>query len=115
MSWPGFWTLNIYKDKNIPNTDLSKGPFILAPNHTSIIDTLYIAILNYKKTYSYNLKWSWVPLFGQLCLLADYIGIDKIDMKKIKSTKSRWACVYKNFPQCVICEKNIFMLTTEDD
>jgi energy-coupling factor transporter ATP-binding protein EcfA2 len=46
-------------------------------------------------------------------VLENYIGIDKIDMKKIKSTKSRWACVYKNFPQCVLTEKNIFMLSTD--
>jgi hypothetical protein len=47
-------------------------------------------------------------------VLENYLGVDKNDIKKIKSTKSRWACVFKNFPQAVICEKNIFMLSNED-
>lgn len=76
MSGPGFWTFRIYKSTTVI-TDLDNAPFILAPNHTSIIDTLYIALLKFKKTYSYNVKWSWIPLFGQLCLLADYIRINK--------------------------------------
>lgn len=47
-------------------------------------------------------------------VLENYIGIDKNDMKKIKSTKSRWACVFKNYPQVVLTEKHIFMLAEMD-
>lgn len=47
-------------------------------------------------------------------VLENYIGIDKNDIKKIKSTKSRWACVYKNYPQVVITEKKVFMLAEMD-
>jgi energy-coupling factor transporter ATP-binding protein EcfA2 len=45
--------------------------------------------------------------------LENYIGVDKNDIKKIKGTKSRWACVFKNYPQVVLTEKHIFMLAEQ--
>jgi len=47
-------------------------------------------------------------------VLENYIGIDVKVMAKIKSTKSRWCCVFKNYPQCCLCERNIFLLAEED-
>ena len=47
--------------------------------------------------------------------LENYIGVDKKDIKKIKSTKSRWACIHKNYPQVVLTEKHMFMLVNMDE
>lgn len=43
-------------------------------------------------------------------MLESYVGVDKKEFVKIKACKSRWACIFKNFPQCVITEKVAFML-----
>lgn len=45
--------------------------------------------------------------------LEKYIGLSKQQIRMIKSTKSRWASIQKNYPQCVITEKHIFMLSTD--
>jgi hypothetical protein len=47
-------------------------------------------------------------------VLEAYVGVDKKDVAKIKSCNSRWACVYKNYPSCVITEKHCFMLSSDD-
>lgn len=75
MVGPGFWKVSAYTAGDIEMKDLQKGRYILAPNHTSIIDTLLIAMFSNRKTYTFNMKWAWVPGFGQLCLLAGYVGI----------------------------------------
>ena len=43
-------------------------------------------------------------------LLENYIGVDPKEIKKIKSLNTRWATIYKNYPNCVMTEKNLFML-----
>jgi len=48
-------------------------------------------------------------------LLVEIIGIDKDDMIKIKKSKSRWATIYKNYPQVAMCEKDIWVLADEDE
>jgi hypothetical protein len=47
-------------------------------------------------------------------VLEAYVGVDKKDVAKIKSCRSRWACVFKNYPSCVVTEKHCFMLTSDD-
>lgn len=42
-------------------------------------------------------------------LLENYIGLDKAQIKLIKKTKSRWATIYKNYPQICMTEKNIWL------
>lgn len=78
MELPGFWTLESYTVSNVKEETISQeqGPFILAANHNSIVDTLFIALLPYRKSYTYNAKYRFVPLFGQLCVLAGYVDID---------------------------------------
>lgn len=56
----------------------------------------------------------WGATGSTIYVLENYCGVDKKNLAKIKATKSRWATVYKNFPQCVLTEKNIFLLANED-
>ena len=48
-------------------------------------------------------------------ILENYIGINKKDIQFIKKLKTRWACVYKNYPQCVLTEHNLFALSDLDN
>ena len=48
-------------------------------------------------------------------LLVEIVGIDKEDMIKIKKLKSRWATIFKNYPQIAMTEKDIWILADEDD
>ena len=41
-------------------------------------------------------------------LLESYLGINKCQIKKVKSLKSRWVTVVKSYPQIVISEKEIY-------
>lgn len=43
-------------------------------------------------------------------LLENYAGLDKKDIVKIRKLKSRWATILKHYPQCVLSEKNAYML-----
>lgn len=76
MTLPRFWKMETYNEKNFNLEELEKGQFILASNHSSIIDTLFMSMMPCRKTYTYNTKWSMVPVFGWLCVWAGYIGID---------------------------------------
>ena len=48
-------------------------------------------------------------------LLQDYIGLDKKDIKKLKNSKSRWATIFKNYPMIAMTEKDIFIVSSNDD
>jgi 1-acyl-sn-glycerol-3-phosphate acyltransferase len=76
MTLPRFWKIGVYNEKGFDIGDFEHKTFILASNHSSIIDTLFMSMMPCKKTYTYNSKWSIVPVFGWLCLWAGYIGID---------------------------------------
>ena len=56
----------------------------------------------------------WGAIKSTHYVLENYLGVDKDNLRKIKSTKSRWACIFRNFPQVVLTEKNIFMLANEE-
>lgn len=73
MTIPKFWTVDFFYAKSTMEDE--EYPQILASNHNSMVDTLFIALLYYRKTYSYNYKYRFVPIFGQLCMLAGYVGI----------------------------------------
>jgi hypothetical protein len=52
---------------------------------------------------------------GTKYLLENYMGVDNDEIKKIKKLESRWVTVYKNYPNCVLSEHNLFMLADMDD
>jgi energy-coupling factor transporter ATP-binding protein EcfA2 len=68
-------------------------------------------ILNESHFFVY---FPWGATRSTCYVLENYIGVDKNQIKKIKWTKSRWATVFKNYPQLVLTEKHIFMLANED-
>ena len=47
-------------------------------------------------------------------VLEHYLGIDKKEIKYIKSLKSRSCTVFKNYPQCILTEHNLFSLSDKD-
>ena len=47
-------------------------------------------------------------------LLENYIGVDSEEIKKIKKLNTRWATVFKQYPNCVLTERNLFMLADND-
>jgi hypothetical protein len=53
-------------------------------------------------------------LRGIKYLLQEYVGLEKDDMTKIKKTKSRWATVFKNYPQIAMTEQSIYILSEDD-
>lgn len=48
-------------------------------------------------------------------LLTEYLGIDKHQVKKIKDLKSRWATIFKNYPNVIMTEKDIWLSANDDD
>ena len=56
-------------------------------------------------------------LKGLKYLLTEYLGIDKKEFADIKRKKSRWCTVFKNYPQVVMTESDIWLpsMTDEDE
>lgn len=51
---------------------------------------------------------------GMKYLLTEYLGLDKKMIKKIKNSKSRWATIFKNYPQICMTEKDIFLMSEDE-
>jgi hypothetical protein len=52
---------------------------------------------------------------GLKYLLNEYLGLDKRTQSKIKKSKSRWATIFKNYPNVAMTEKNVFLTSEESD
>lgn len=52
---------------------------------------------------------------GMKRLLCDYLGLDKDINKKLRKMKTRWACLYKQYPQILMTEQNIWLCADDDD
>ena len=48
-------------------------------------------------------------------LLIDYLGLERNTIIKNKKLKSRFCMLHKNFPMFVMCEKDIYLLNTDDE
>jgi hypothetical protein len=48
-------------------------------------------------------------------LLTEYLGLDKASMSKIKKLKTRWCCIFKNYPTIAMTERNMWLLADDDD
>jgi hypothetical protein len=46
--------------------------------------------------------------------LEGYFGLEKDQIKKIKKLDSRWVCVLKTYPMCVLSEKECYILNIHD-
>ena len=86
--------------------------------NTSIIMTVHYPTGKYLKDLLNECHWFVYFPFGSNrstnYVLENYIGIDKKEIKHIKDLGSRWACVFKNYPQCVLTEHNLFSLSSLD-
>lgn len=47
-------------------------------------------------------------------LLTDYVGLTKEDIQVIKGMKSRWCCIYKNYPQIAMTERNLWFVGEDE-
>jgi len=47
--------------------------------------------------------------------LEEYVGLDRKQIMYMKKQNSRWATLYKNYPQCYMVEHEIGMLNIHDD
>jgi hypothetical protein len=48
-------------------------------------------------------------------LLESYLGLDKCQIKKVKSLKSRWVTIFKSYPQIVISEKEVYTISNSNE
>ena len=76
---------------------------------------------NYKKTRLMLTESHFFVLYPQSTgsqalnyLLKTYLGMDRADIEKLKSTGSRWVCIHKNAPQYVITENTAWLLNVPD-
>jgi len=47
-------------------------------------------------------------------LLTDYVGLTKEDIQVIKGMKSRWCCIFKNYPQIAMTERQLWLVGEDD-
>lgn len=84
-----FWRVEYVDNRYIKK----EGPYVIVSNHVSIIDTLFTSMLPFDIVYTWKKKWSYVPGFGWLCLLADHIPIDNTDLSKKEAIKRSEAAI----------------------
>jgi hypothetical protein len=48
-------------------------------------------------------------------LLDSYFGLDKKQIKKIKSLKSRWVTIFRTFPMAILSENEVYVINNNDD
>ena len=43
---------------------------------------------------------------------AEHLGLDKEQIRKVKSLKSRWVTILKTYPKCILSEKDVLLINT---
>ena len=88
---------------------------------TSLILTYHLATNghNTRKILNECHSVTFFPFSGSMVgkkrLLVDYCGLDKATLKKVKNTNSRWCTFFKNYPNIVMTEQNIWLCSNDDD
>jgi hypothetical protein len=117
-----FDDIEMIKDKKIKESVFSFINSILTTGrhtNTSIILTVHYPNSNYIRNFLNECHcFVYFPYGSNRStnyVLENYIGINKKDISYIKKLKSRWACIFKNYPQCVLTENNLFTLSDLDN
>jgi hypothetical protein len=89
-------------------------------NTTMLALTHYLS--NYKKTRLMLTEATHFVLYPQSTglqaltyLLKTYIGMDKKDIQKLRSSSTRWVCIHKNFPMYAITENMAWLINQVDE
>lgn len=113
-----FDDVEMIKDKQIKNALFDFINSILTTGrhtNTSIIMTVHYPNGNYIRNFLNECHWFVYFPYGSNSrtnyVLENYIGVDKKEIKYIKTLKSRWCCVFKNYPQCILTEHNLFAIS----
>ena len=116
-----FDDIEMIKEKNIKQALFDFINSILTTGRhtkTSIILTVHYPNNKYIRNFLNECHcFVYFPFGGNRAVnyvLENYIGLGKKDILAIKKLKSRWCCVYKNYPQCVLTEHNLFTLADVD-
>jgi hypothetical protein len=48
-------------------------------------------------------------------LLTEYVGLSKQEIIAIKKTPSRWCAIFKNFPQIIMTERQMWFVGGDED
>ena len=89
--------------------------------NTSLINANHIATNNKdtKTMLSESQVIVYFPNAGSVhginYLLKEYVGIDKDVIKMIKKSKSRWCAIFRQYPQVIMLERDIFTLSSVDN
>lgn len=68
-----------------------------------------IEVRNFLNECNIYVYFPWSAIKSTHNVLMNYIGIDKNIINLVKSLKSRWCAVFKNYPQAIVTEKAIFL------
>ena len=80
MTLTGLWTIEyIDRRNNNNNNTTDETAYVIVSNHLSVVDTAFTAMLPFDIIYTWKKKWSHVPIFGWICILAGHITIDPSD------------------------------------
>jgi hypothetical protein len=67
-----------------------------------------------KKILNESYSITFFPQSGSsgnlMTLLKNHCGLSKKDIEKIKTLKTRWCTIYKHYPQCIMSERNLYLL-----
>jgi energy-coupling factor transporter ATP-binding protein EcfA2 len=113
-----FDDIEMVKDKNIKQSLFDFINSILTTGrhtNTSIILTVHYPNNKYIRNFLNECHCFVYFPFGSgratNYVLENYIGINKKDIQHIKKLNSRWCCVFKNYPQCILTEHNLFSIS----
>jgi hypothetical protein len=116
-----FDDIEMVKDKNIKESLFDFINAILTTGrhtNTSIILTVHYPNSKYIRNFLNECHCFVYFPFGSgratNYVLENYIGLNKKDIQTIKKLKTRACCVFKNYPQCVLTEHNLFALSDMD-